>query len=359
MILIVPLIYLCGNGYLFLRTWQTMSGLPIWVKISVSVLFWAVVFSLFVAIIFREAQIPDWISRMMFNAGSIWLVFLLYMVLTLAVFDIAKIFFSIPGSSLWYAMSITCGLLTYGYINYKNPKIEHIDITLDKAIDRNSIKLVAVSDIHLGYGTGLSSLTDYVELINAQKPDVVVISGDLIDNSLRPIIGKGYDTVLSSIEAPLGIYTVPGNHEYISGIDDCAGFLKSTSITLLQDSITTLPGGIQLIGRDDRSNKRRKPLADLLKSADYNRPIVVLDHQPYHLAESDSLGVDIQISGHTHQGQVWPLNLVTDHLYEQSHGYHKWSHAHVWVSSGLSLWGPPFRIGTRSDLAVITITGRG
>lgn len=80
-----------------------------------------------------------------------------------------------------------------------------------------------------------------------------------------------------------------------------------------------------------------------------------LNHQPYSLAETDSLKVDLLLCGHTHRGQVFPLNLITDKLYEQSHGYRKWSYSHIWVSSGLSLWGPPFRIGTQSDFAVIDI----
>ena len=92
-----------------------------------------------------------------------------------------------------------------------------------------------------------------------------------------------------------------------------------------------------------------------MEITDRNRPVIVLDHQPYELAKTDSLGVDLQISGHTHRGQIWPLTKITDLLFEQSHGYRKWSHSHIWVSCGLSLWGPPFRIGTDSDIAVIDL----
>jgi predicted MPP superfamily phosphohydrolase len=89
--------------------------------------------------------------------------------------------------------------------------------------------------------------------------------------------------------------------------------------------------------------------------AEASRPIVVLDHQPYDIVASDRLGVDIHLSGHTHRGQVWPLSWLTDAIYDQSHGYRKWENTHAYVSSGLSLWGPPFRIGTHSDMAVIDI----
>ena len=84
-------------------------------------------------------------------------------------------------------------------------------------------------------------------------------------------------------------------------------------------------------------------------------PVVVIDHQPYHLQQVDDAGVDLQFSGHTHHGQVWPISLLTDHIFEQSHGYRKWQNTHIFVSSGLSLWGPPFRIGTKSDMAVFRL----
>ena len=176
---------------------------------------------------------------------------------------------------------------------------------------------------------------------------------------MQPLLNAPFAEILDSIDAPDGIYMVPGNHEYISGIDACEAFVSGTRITMLRDSIAALPGGLQLVGRDDRSNGNRLSLDMLLAGADMSKPVFVLDHQPYCLAQSDSLGVDIQFSGHTHRGQIWPLNWLTDALYEQSHGYRKWSHAHIFVSSGLSLWGPPFRIGTRSDMAVLHISGTG
>ena len=114
-------------------------------------------------------------------------------------------------------------------------------------------------------------------------------------------------------------------------------------------------GGIQLIGRDDRSNARRLPLQKLMARIDKSKPVILLDHQPYQLAESQAAGIDLQFSGHTHHGQVWPMNWVTDHLYEQSHGYRQWENSHIYVSSGLSLWGPPFRIGTESEMVVLQL----
>ena len=173
-----------------------------------------------------------------------------------------------------------------------------------------------------------------------------------------PLYAENMAEELSKLRAPLGIYMVPGNHEYISGIKESIRFIENTPITLLRDSVLTLPNGMQLIGRDDRSNKSRRSLQDLMKKVEKDKPILLLDHQPYGLTESEAAGIDLQFSGHTHRGQVWPMSLVTDYLYEQSHGYRQWGNSHIYVSSGLSLWGPPFRIGTESEMVVFQLSAK-
>lgn len=195
-------------------------------------------------------------------------------------------------------------------------------------------------------------------MINEQNPDMILIGGDLIDNSVVPLYAENMAEELSKLRAPLGIYMVPGNHEYISGIKESIRFIENTPITLLRDSVLTLPNGMQLIGRDDRSNKSRRSLQDLMKKVEKDKPILLLDHQPYGLTESEAAGIDLQFSGHTHRGQVWPMSLVTDYLYEQSHGYRQWGNSHIYVSSGLSLWGPPFRIGTESEMVVFQLSAK-
>lgn len=353
--LLLLLVYIAANGYLFLRVWQTISGIPFWCKVIIAFIFWIMAFSMFAAVGMRDSDIPDRLLKPMFRVGAIWMAFLLYMVMLLLLLDFAGIFIKSIGNPLLIALPVTLVLLGYGYIHYSHPEIENIEISLEKKADILPVRIAAVSDIHLGYGTDISSLEKYVDLINSQKPDLVLIAGDLIDNSVGPLQNEPYAEVLSAIDAPLGVYMVPGNHEYISGIEACKDFLDNTSVKLLVDSLVTLPGGIQLIGRDDRTNSERKSLEELLSGADRTRPVIVLDHQPYELGIADSLGVDIQISGHTHRGQLWPLSIAVDHMYEQSHGYRKWSAAHIWVSSGLSLWGPPFRIGTDSEMAVFIL----
>lgn len=349
--------YLCGNIYIFVRALQTLSGLSLGWKVVFSLVYWLAALALVLSIfVLRHIEIPEVLSQGLFNIGSVWLVFTLYMVLALLITDISRLFVpTLKTYGFVVSFGFTVCLLTHGYFNYKHPDINHLDITLDKPLQGQPMKIVAISDVHLGNGTRKPQLQKFVEMINAQEPDLIVIGGDLIDNSLIPLYQQKMVEELNQLKAPMGIYLAPGNHEYISGMEACEQFLKGTPIRLLRDSIVTLPNGLQLIGRDDRSNRRRLPIAELMKQADSAKPTLLIDHQPYEVAKKDSLGIDIQFSGHTHRGQVWPLSLLVDNMYEQSHGYRKWNHSHVYVSSGLSLWGPPFRIGTKSDMLVMRV----
>ena len=354
-LLITMIAYVGGNIYLFVRSLQQLSSLPILWKVVYGVVFWLVALALFVVLGARNMDVPEALARTMFGVGSAWMVFLLYMVLSLVVVDLVR--FALPHfNGYYYALGLTLCLLVYGYWNYRNPDVVNLDVEIEKPLEK-PLRIVAVSDVHLGYGTGKKMLQRYVELINEQHPDVVLIGGDLIDNSLKPVLEQKMEEELRELKAPLGVYMSMGNHEYISGAEQCVEFLKKTPIILLRDSVATLPCGVQIIGRDDRSSRGRKSLEQLVAECDSRKPIIVVDHQPYELSKADLLGVDFQFSGHTHRGQVFPINLLTDKMYEQSHGYRHWSHAHIFVSSGLALWGPKFRIGTNSDMVVITLSG--
>lgn len=356
--IILITVYLGGNTYIFYRGAQALSDLPGGFKISLAILFWLAALSIVGTMLTRNIKMPVFLSHTMYEVGTGWLIFTLYMVLFLLAFDLLKLCRVPFNYGFILSLIFTVVLLGYGYYNYRHPKTNTINIALDKPLagDAKPVKIVAVSDLHLGNGTGKTALKRYVKMINEQNPDLILIAGDLIDNSVVPLYTEKMMEELSELKAPLGVYMVPGNHEYISGIKASARFIQETPIQLLCDSVVTLPNGIQLIGRDDRSNTARRSLQELMAGIDKSKPIILLDHQPYKLTESEAAGVDLQFSGHTHRGQVWPMSWVTDYIYEQSHGYRQWGNSHIYVSSGLSLWGPPFRIGTESDMAVFHLS---
>ena len=247
--IILITVYLGGNTYIFYRGAQALSGLPGGIKISLAVLFWLAALSIIGTMLTRNIKMPVFLSHAMYEVGTGWLIFTLYMVLFLLAFDLLKLCRVPFNYGFILSLIFTVVLLGYGYYNYRHPKTNIINIALDKPLadDAKPVKIVAVSDLHLGNGTGKTALKRYVKMINEQNPDLILIAGDLIDNSVVPLYTENMMEELSELKAPLGIYMVPGNHEYISGIKASARFIQDTPIQLLRDSVVTLPNGMQLI----------------------------------------------------------------------------------------------------------------
>ena len=348
-------LYLGANFYIFFRLTQAMGLVPLWLRVAFGVLYWFAACGMFVSFGLRNVALPEFLHRTLHVVGTSWLLFTLYMVVALLVADLAHWIWPSFHHGVWYALGITLAVLVAGYINYRNPRVEHITIETEKPIEGGSLRLVAVSDVHLGRGTTRSDLARYVSIINSENPDMVVIVGDLIDNSILPVKKADMCCEFERVEARYGIYMSAGNHEYISGIEECRNYLNTTPIQLLSDSVVSPLNGVEIVCRDDRQNLRRQSLDSLLAGSDKGCFRIVLDHQPNAIAESQKNSIDLHISGHTHRGQVFPLNILTDHLFEQSHGYRKWGDTHAYVMTGLSLWGPPFRIGTHSEMLVVDI----
>lgn len=351
--------YIGGNVYIFIRGLHAIHHFSPVIKWIYCILFWLCALSMIVVFALRNTKTPiNWL-HILSNVGTGWLVFTLYMVLILLCFDLLRFFNISVHYNFFISLVLTIGILGYGYYRYQHPDTQVINIDINKSLANgaSSLKVVAVSDVHLGMGTTKKQLRKYVQMINAQEPDLIFISGDLIDNSITPVRNQNMEEELSALKAPLGIYMVPGNHEYISRIDDCVEFITTqTPIHFLRDSVVTLPNGIQVIGRDDHSNQNRKKTSELLKQTNPDHPIILLDHQPYELSSSVDGEVDLLFYGHTHDGQVWPMNYLTEALFDVSYGYVKRNHTNIYVSSGLSLWGPPFRIGTSSEMVVFNIS---
>ena len=221
-------------------------------------------------------------------------------------------------------------------------------------------KVVMASDLHLGYHNPRKELARWVDMINAEHPDFILIAGDIIDGSMRPLIEEQMAEEFHRLAAP--VYACLGNHEYYAGHPEAQQFYKDAGIHLLIDEAEVIDSAIVIVGRDDRTNMRRKPVKDLVADASslfalHSSPFtIIMDHQPYNLDRSEAAGVDFQLSGHTHRGQVWPISWITDHIYECSWGSHQRGNTQYYVSSGLGIWGGKFRIGTQSEYVVATIT---
>ena len=322
-----------------------------------------IIFVIFATVSFFIVHIPGvvmpiWLACALQKLGTTWIIALLYLFIILLSIDILRLIPQVHRimHHNWHGFFIVSGLiltiLTYGYINYQNKRRIEIDIETGKFVE--PLKIVGISDLHLGYGIRAKELSKWVDLINRENPDIVLIAGDLLDNTPQALDVKEIDSLFQKIKTKYGIYTVPGNHEYF-GLPNSFRFIEETCINLLRDSVVLIDDRFYIIGRDDRTNSNRQSIGQLTKNIDRSKPVIMLDHQPYHLEETEANKIDFQFSGHTHSGQVWPGNLITRKIYELDHGLLKKGASHIFVSSGLGLWGGKFRIGTHSEYVVINM----
>jgi predicted MPP superfamily phosphohydrolase len=249
-----------------------------------------------------------------------------------------------------------------GHINASYPRVRVLDLQIaKKARGQKNVNILAASDIHLGTLVGKRRLQRLVDTAARLQPDLIIFPGDIVDEDLRPVIKNNVGEALKELKAPLGVIAVTGNHEYIGGVEQACQYLTDHGILMLRDDVIKLGDSFYLIGREDReikafTGKLRKPLDELMASVDKTWPIILLDHEPFQLEESASGGVDLQISGHTHHGQLWPLTYITDVVYELSSGYLRKKNTHIYVSTGFGTWGPPVRTGNRPEIVIIKLS---
>ncbi len=340
-------------------SWHIWCLLPLsWIwKVLVIVLIASSFFVMFSTLRRSTDQMPLEVASTVYEIGTSSVFILLYLFILFLLLDLGRLVHLLP-RSMFYQNWWTVGGITifmfvlflYGNLHYKNKHREEINIFTEKIT--TPMRIVMVSDLHLGYHNRREELHRWVDMINKEKPHLVLIAGDIIDGSIRPLKEERMEEEFLRIDAP--VYACLGNHEYYSGEPGARQFYQDAKITLLQDSIE-MTGELCIIGRDDRTNKHRKSLGAIMKQADLSRFCILLDHQPYHLEQAERQKVDFQFSGHTHHGQVWPISWITESIYECAYGAYKKGQTDYYISSGLGIWGGKFRIGTCSEYVVLNI----
>ena len=373
--MIFLLLPIAGLWYTLWHIWQILPLSNGW-RWGIVGICLALFLTIFLGFSGAIGKMPLQLATVTYEVGNSALFVLLYLAMLFLVLDIARWTHLIPKEWLFSNGRSTMGILAlmvcifgYGYMHYLDKQRVALEIKTAKDIDlgtdamepsfgKKAVKIVLLSDLHLGYHNRRKEFKKWVDKINNEHPDLILIGGDIIDISVRPLLEEGMAEEFHRLKAP--VYACLGNHEYYSGEPKAQQFYREAGITLLRDSVATM-GNLRIIGRDDRTNPRRKQLKDILASAESgekpkgNPFTILLDHQPYHLEEAEENGIDFQFSGHTHHGQVWPVSWVTDALYEDAYGSLQKGKTQYYVSSGMGIWGGKFRIGTQSEYVVLSI----
>lgn len=364
-------IYSLINIYLFFKGYNAIPVLQNY-RLLYSISFFLLA-TIFIAGKLLESQHSSVISDILNVLGGFWLAFMLYGLFFFLISDILLLILRISGIisgenillfrkwSFFIIVAFSSLLIIGGFINALIPVVKEYDITINKpAGEIKTLRIAAVSDLHIGSIIRKRSIIKLSGILKSLNPDIVLLLGDIVDGELGPVLRDDLLKYLTYPKSREGLFAITGNHEFIGGAERTIPYIESKGIRLLKDEIVTLDGGIQLIGRIDKDSRRfyrkeRLSLGELMKQADTTKPVILLDHQPFHLNETIKYGIDLQLSGHTHNGQMWPLNYITSLIFELSYGILKKGTTSIIVSSGYGLWGPRVRSGSRSEVLLINI----
>ena len=365
-------VYFGGNFYIYKRAIQALH-------LAGPLLLLVKSFLLILILAFPAGRLMDRFCRCEASyyitlIGSFWLGAMLYFFLTLVLIDFLRLinhYFSLFPQCVRYnavtsgrivaicVLALVSGILVLGYRSARNVEVTQIDITLDKLpLENNDFSIVQISDVHLGTVVGKERLVGIVDKVNALDPDLVLITGDLVDEN----VAKLEDMVepLSNIQSHRGVFGVTGNHEFYAGVDEAVRFMEQAGVCVLRNRYVTIDSILNLVGVDDITGQRqfgtRNPsLEAIMKGMDRSLPTILMNHTPVNLEEAEAAGIDLQLSGHTHKGQLFPLNFVTDAVYTVHSGYARLGRMQIYVSNGVGTWGPPIRVGAPPEIVQIKL----
>ena len=332
---------------------------------------------------------PEFLHRILKTTGNYFLGTFLYIILVIVVGDLIRLIlkyvfharflefrstFVITG---FVCMALIILISVYGILHVGTIKVTPYEVTVNKKVkDMDSLKIVLLADTHFGYSINCRHAQKMAEKINAQDPDIVCIAGDIFDNDYDAISDpEGVCNALKSIKSRYGVYACWGNHDLDEPI--LAGFtfggkkkdqadprmeqlLRDANIHLLTDEAELIDDKFYVVGRNDSSRThklggQRLSPAQLTKDLDLDKPVIFIDHQPKQLQETADAGADLDLCGHTHDGQIFPGNLFIHLFWENSFGYLKKDNMHNIVTSGVGVWGPDMRVGTNCEICPITV----
>ncbi len=369
-------IYFLLNAYIFFRGFAALPGRRWWV-IGLKILFVLLAVS-FPFLHSLEDKGSGVVFQVLTVVGSLWTAAMLYFFLIVLFSDIVRIvdYFAhiiperikksraLSAPTLFFgSIALVSVIIFSGWLNTLFVRVENVEVSLANLPKvNNPTTIVFAADLHISATTREEKVSSFVDSINAQHPDVILLGGDLVEGSVDGL-GR-FSSILAGLKAPLGVFAVFGNHEFHGDQEKTGAFMRSAGIRELRNEVVTLPGRVNIVGLDDPGSMHAEVkvsplLPGLLKKRDASLPTILLYHRPVNLEAYAAYPIDLMLAGHTHHGQLFPITLVTDLVYEVSYGYKKIGPMRLYVTSGLGTWGPPVRVLTHPEIVRVTLVNHG
>jgi uncharacterized protein len=361
---IITLAYTIPNIYVFLRIWKLFINKEYRLHYILIYILLALVYPL--SNLFGDNGFPGGELNL---AGNYILPFYLYLFLSVLAFDIFllfnRIFEIVPSekmkrtsfrkAGLSTIILISIGVVIAGIINFNTIRVSEYKIGIPaKSSQIYHFRIAFAADFHLKESTNIHFVERFVQKISDLEPDLMIFGGDIVEGDRDDGNISVSATLLSKIKSTYGTYVVLGNHEHYAG-EGIGNFFDNAGMKVLNDTIIKIDSAFYLAGRKDSHVRNRKTVDELLRNATDSLPIILIDHRPTEIGEVSKTRVDVQLSGHTHNGQLFPINLITRKVYDISWGYRKIGKTHFFVTSGIRLWGPPVRTTAKSEIMIIDL----
>lgn len=329
------------------------------------------------------------LRRILSNIGNYWMGFNLHFVLAVGVCFLIRLIVKLVKKDKYNlrlaqkitnvaVVSFTILMSVYGIVNAQNLKVTTYDVTVDKSSKQDELNVVLIADLHLGYSVGVKQMERMVNKINELQPDVVVVAGDIFDNEFSAIYNPvRVAEILRGINSKYGVYAVYGNHDIeedilcgftfsdddvtqVTSIKEMDDFIENCGFTFLYDEAILINDDFYIYGRPDEErpnfgNDSRLEAEKITEGLDLSKLIICVDHEPHDQKKLSAAGVDVDLNGHTHAGQLFPGNIIINFFWDIAYGYKNFDGMHNIVTSGVGLFGPNMRTFTKAEIAQVKI----
>ena len=329
------------------------------------------------------------LRRILSNIGNYWMGFNLHFVLAMGVCFLIRLIVKLVKKDKYNlrlaqkitnvaVVSFTILMSVYGIVNAQNLKVTTYDVTVDKSSKQEELNVVLIADLHLGYSVGVKQMERMVNKINELQPDVVVVAGDIFDNEFSAIYNPvRLAEILRGINSKYGVYAVYGNHDIeedilcgftfsdddvtqVTSIKEMDDFIENCGFTFLYDEAILINDDFYIYGRPDEErpnfgNDSRLEAEKITEGLDLSKLIICVDHEPHDQKKLSAAGVDVDLNGHTHAGQLFPGNIIINFFWDIAYGYKNFDGMHNIVTSGVGLFGPNMRTFTKAEIAQVKI----